>query len=58
MDNYSFTFSGNSAEALAMLWLRKQDISGKSPAEMYGMYTAAVKEIQACITNASTEEWL
>ena len=47
MDSSVYAFPTNREEALAMLWLEKQDLSGKSPTEIHDMYWKAVKEIRA-----------
>lgn len=46
MDNSVYAFPSSREEALAMLWLEHQDLSGKTPTELHDMYWAAVKEIR------------
>ena len=39
------TFPSNETQALAFLWLEKQDLSEKSPTELLAMYDEAYNEI-------------
>lgn len=39
-------FPSNESEALAMLYIQKQDLSGLSPAQIYDKYYDAYKEIR------------
>lgn len=47
MDSSVYAFPSSREEALAMLWLEKQDLSGKTPAELHTMYWETLKEIRA-----------
>ena len=40
-------FPSDRFEALAMLYLQNQDLSGKTPTELHDMYWSVLKEIQA-----------
>ena len=41
------TFPGNVLDALALLYVQSQDLTGKTPAEIYGMFRTAQAEITA-----------
>lgn len=38
-------FPSNAAEAIALLYIQNQNLSGKSPVEIYRMYQAAQSKI-------------
>ena len=40
------TFPASRFQALAMLWLKNQDLSNKTPAEISNMYDMAYNEIR------------
>ena len=46
MDSGVYAFPTSREEALAMLWLDKQDLTGKTPKEIHDLYWIAVKEIR------------
>lgn len=39
------TFPSNVAEAIALLYIQNQNLSGKSPVEIYRMYQVALAKI-------------
>lgn len=41
------TFPDNVLDALALLYVQSQDLTGKTPAEIYGMFRTAQAEITA-----------
>lgn len=41
----AYAFSNETLEHIAMLYLQNQDLSGKTPTEIYSMYMAALKEL-------------
>ena len=43
------TFPSNKYQALAFLWLERQDLSGKSPAELLAMYDEAYNEMNEAV---------
>ncbi len=47
MDSSVYAFPTSREEALALLWLQQQDLSGKSPAQIHRLYWEALKEIRA-----------
>lgn len=47
MDSSIYAFPSTREEALAMLYLEKQDLTGKTPAEIHTMYWEALKKIRA-----------
>jgi hypothetical protein len=40
------TFPSTKAEALTLLYLQNQDLSGKSPKEIADLYTSTIEEIR------------
>lgn len=38
-------YSPGTLHDLAMLYLRNQDLSGKTPSEIYALYVAAIREL-------------
>lgn len=40
------TFPSNKIQALTMLYLQNQDLTGKSPSEIVDLYMSATKEIR------------
>lgn len=51
------TFPASYAEALAMLYLQNQDLSGKTPSEIHTMYREAVQEIREDYHSKATSGW-
>lgn len=47
----SYPFSNETIHELAMLYLQNQDLTGKTPAEIYGIYMAAIKELSETAYN-------
>lgn len=45
-ENNFKTFPSSRTEALAMLYLQNQDLSGKSPKEIQEMFVSACKEMR------------
>ena len=50
------SFPGNSTEALAYLYVKNQDLSGKSPKELYAMFQNAYNAIQAISGQLADQE--
>lgn len=40
-----YTFPADACEALAMLYVQRQDITGETPESLYGMYLDALERI-------------
>ncbi len=40
------TFPSSPYEFVASLWLQQQDLTGKSPAEIWDMYSSALSEVK------------
>lgn len=40
-------FPDNALDAMALLYVQSQDLAGKTPAEIYGMFRTAQAEISA-----------
>lgn len=58
MAEVSFTSFPNSAEeAIAMLYIQNQDLSGKTPSEIYTMYHKAHIEIKKDKAQKSKTGW-
>ncbi len=50
MDDSFYTFPSTREEALTMLYLENQDLSGKTPAQIHTMYWETIKAIRADYT--------
>lgn len=51
------TFPGTKAEALAMLYVQNQDLTGKTPAQIAALYDAAYKEIRQYIKDKNNQRY-
>ena len=40
------SYPSQAEEALALLYVQNQNLAGKTPAELFAMYSTALKEIQ------------
>ncbi|MDR4971628.1 hypothetical protein [Bacillus toyonensis] len=45
------TFPSNKVQALTMLYLQNQDLTGKSPSEIVDLYTTTSKEVSESLRN-------
>lgn len=50
------SFPANQYEALAMLFMQNQDLSGKAPEEIAALYDDAYQKIKATITTLRKEQ--
>ncbi|HDR4614615.1 TPA: hypothetical protein QCQ90_002174 [Bacillus cereus] len=48
------TFPSNKVQALTMLYLQNQDLTGKSPSEIVDLYITTSKEISASFRNGDS----
>lgn len=51
-------FPSNQYEALAMLYLQNQDITGKTPEELFKLYTETVHKIYNYAHDSKNEDWM
>lgn len=57
MDEYSVSaFPANKYEALAMLYLKSQDLTGKSPEDLAAIYTEAYQRISKWFSDESYKD--
>ena len=52
-----FTFPQSRIEALAMLYLQSQDLTGKSPSEIQSMYFEALYELERDFRDKRSSSW-
>lgn len=52
-----FTFPQSRIEALAMLYLQSQDLTGKSPSEIQSMYFEALYELERDFRDKRSSGW-
>ncbi|UPJ16063.1 hypothetical protein MYW48_25815 [Bacillus cereus] len=50
------TFPSNKIQALTMLYLQNQDLTGKSPSEIVDLYISTSKEISESLRNGGSEK--
>lgn len=57
-----YTFPADACEALAMLYVQRQDLTGQTPESLYGMYMDALERISEAharrIEPETVGEWL
>ena len=51
------TFPGTKAEALAMLYVQNQDLTGKTPTQIAELYDAAHNEIRQYIKDEKNQRY-
>lgn len=56
-ENSFKTFPSDRNEALAMLYLQNQDLSGKSPKEIQEMFLSACKEMREADSEKVGKSW-
>ena len=54
------SYPSQAEEALALLYVQNQNLAGKTPAELFAMYSTALKEIQQVSLKSKDESrhWL
>lgn len=56
-ENNFKTFPSNRVEALAILYLQNQDLSGKSPREIQEMFLNACEEMRKDYSDKAFKNW-
>lgn len=51
-------FPSNQYEALAMLYLENQDLAGKTPEELFKLYTGTVHKMYNYAYASKNEDWM
>ena len=51
-------FPSNQYEALAMLYLKNQDLAGKTPEELFKLYTGTVDKMYNYAYASKNEDWM
>ncbi len=51
-------FPSNQYEALAMLYLKNQDLAGKTPEELFKLYTETVHKMYNYAYASKNEDWM